>query len=596
MRLLCLAALLACVPPQSDPAAPPAKAPAKPVFFNTPEADAILSTLQVFPKDNPWNEDISERPLHPDSARMIEGIGKNLRFRWNQDMPFILVPPDQRRVPLEISGKEESDPGPYPIPDNAPLEGWPLSGVALEKLQREGEGDRHVIVVDPAGMKLYETFSTFRTAAGWKCDTAAVFDLKSNRLRPDTWTSADAAGLPIFAGVVRYDEVERGMVEHAMRVTFRKTRRAYVYPATHYASPHKDPLLPRMGERFRLRKDFDVSKFPPHVQAILKGLKKYGMICADNGIDWAISTAPDSRIQGLETLDHKALKGSDFEVIVPTGPEEGPRARPEPDVKDAAYGPYERNVLDLWKAPSATPTPLVIFIHGGGFLVGSKDYAKAALVNGLLRQGISVAAINYRYSSQAVFPAPFHDAARAVQFLRSKAREWNLDPARFGATGGSAGGGMSLWLGFHDDLADPKNTDPVLRQSTRLQAVFAVAAQCSYDPRWIREHIGGRAHEHGAIAKLYGLPPAEADSDRAHAVYDEAAAIRHLTRDDPPVSLTYEGPDPPTDKAGAGIHCSKFGEILKSQMDKLGIPCEMTIIQDPIDLQLAFFGSRLKPR
>jgi len=585
VSLAVLAVLLACAPPQ-----------ARPVLFNTPEADAALAALQIFPKDNPWNEDISERPVHPDSSRMIESIGKDLRFRWNRDMPFILIPPDQVRLHLDIGAKDESEPGPYPIPSEVPIEGWPLSGVPLDKLQCEGDGDRHAIMVDPVGMKLYELFATYRTAKGWKAESAAIFDLRSNRLRPDGWTSADAAGLPIFPGIVRYDECARGMVNHAMRVTFRRTRRAYVYPATHYASPHKDPLLPRMGERFRLRKDFDITRFPPHVQAILKGLKTYGMICADNGIDWAISTAPDTRIEGLETLDHKALKGSDFEVIIPSGPDEGPRARPEPDLKDLAYGPHERNVLDLWKAKSDAPTPLVVFIHGGGFLVGSKDYAKAALVNGCLRQGISVAAINYRYSSQAPFPAPFRDAARAVQFLRSRSREWNLDPARFAATGGSAGGGMSLWLALHDEMADPKSADPVLRQSTRLQAVFAVVAQCSYDPRWIREHIGGRAHEHAAIAKLYGLAPEEADSDRAHALYDEAAAIRHLTKDDPPVFLTYEGPDPPTDKAGAGIHSSRFGEILKSEMDKLGVPCEMTIIQDPIDLQLGFFARRLKSR
>jgi hypothetical protein len=242
-------------------------------------------------------------------------------------MPFILVPPDQPKRSIEIAARDESDPGPYPIPDAAPVEGWPLNGVPLEKLQREGEGDRHVIIVDPAAMKLYELFATYRTAAGWKADSAAIFDLRSNKLRPDGWTSADAAGLPIFPAVVRYSECARGQVEHAMRVTFRKTRRAYVYPATHYASPLKDPYLPRMGERFRLRKDFDISRFPPHVQAILKGLKKYGMICADNGIDWAISISPDSRIQGLETLDHKAVHGRDFEVVLPTGPEEAPRGR-----------------------------------------------------------------------------------------------------------------------------------------------------------------------------------------------------------------------------------------------------------------------------
>jgi len=264
--------------------------------------------------------------------------------------------------------------------------------------------------------------------------------------------------------------------------------------------------------------------------------------------------------------------------------------RPEPDVQDERYGRHERNVLDLWKARSDTPTPLVVFIHGGGFLVGHKEYVKPELIRRCRENGISVAAVNYRYSSQAPFPAPFHDSARAIQYLRSKAKEWNLDPSRIGATGGSAGGGMSLWLAFHDDLADPNHEDPVLRQSTRLQAVVAVAAQCSYDPRWIREQIGGKAHRHDAIAKLYGLPPEEADSEKAHRLYDEAAAIRHLTKDDPPIYLTYEGPDV------GGIHSSKFGEILKGEMDKLGIPCELKVGPDTIDSYVAFFVRQLKKR
>jgi hypothetical protein len=338
LAAVALCALAACAPPPEPPKeAPPVKRtqaeapkPAstpQPILFNTPEADAILSTLQVFPKDNPWNENISDRPVHPDSDKIVDAVGRTLRFRWNHDMSFIIVPPDQPKVPVHFEYKDESDPGPYPVPDNAPLEGWPVHGGPLDKLQREGQGDRHVIMVDPAAKKLYELFHTFRTDKGWKASSGAIFDLTSNSLRPDGWTSADAAGLPIFPAVVRYDEVARGEITHALRVTVRKTRRAYVYPATHYASRLKDPVLPRMGERLRLKKDFDISRFPPHVQTILKALKKYGMIVADNGIEWAISIAPDTRIQGLETLDHKAVKGGDFEVIVPTGPEEGPRAK-----------------------------------------------------------------------------------------------------------------------------------------------------------------------------------------------------------------------------------------------------------------------------
>ena len=151
------------------------------------------------------------------------------------------------------------------------------------------------------------------TDAGWEASNEATFDLRTGALRPERWTSSDAAGLPIFPAVVRYDECARGMVEHAMRFTVRRTRRGYVLPATHWASPSRDPSHPRMGERFRLRSGFDVSGFPPHVQAILKGLKKYGMFVADNGSDWYMSIAPDRRLSGLETL-HR-VKGSDFEVV-----------------------------------------------------------------------------------------------------------------------------------------------------------------------------------------------------------------------------------------------------------------------------------------
>jgi len=296
-----------------------------PVMFDTPEADRILEALQVFPADNPWNQDISTMPVHSDSARIIATIGPDKSLEYNLDMGFILVPPNQKRIPVKLLDyPTESDPGPYPVPDNAPIENWPLNwnedtkalpkpGQSLAQLQREGTGDRHIIVVDPVNGKLFEFWQARKTDEGWQASNCAIFDLKTGALRPERWTSADAAGLPIFPAVVRYDECQRGMVEHAMRFTVRKTRRAYILPATHWASRSLDPTLPRMGERFRLRKDFDISKFPVHVQAILKGLKKYGMFVADNGGDWRMSIAPDRRLEGLETL--RKLKGSDFEVV-----------------------------------------------------------------------------------------------------------------------------------------------------------------------------------------------------------------------------------------------------------------------------------------
>jgi hypothetical protein len=250
------------------------------------------------------------------SQKMIATIGTNKPLAYNLDMGFILVPPDQKRVPFTIKTyPDESDKGPFPLPDNAPIENWPLDGQPLEKIQRQGTGDRHMLVVDPANHTLYEFYHARRTGSGWTAAQSSIFDLRTNKLRPDGWTSTDAAGLPIFPAVVRYDELERGMVEHAIRFTIRNSRRAYVYPATHFASNKTDVNLPRMGERFRLRQDFDISGFSPHAQAILKGLKRHGMFVADNGGDWRISVAPDSRIKGLDDL--RRVRGKDFEVVQP---------------------------------------------------------------------------------------------------------------------------------------------------------------------------------------------------------------------------------------------------------------------------------------
>ncbi|QDU93027.1 hypothetical protein [Lignipirellula cremea] len=298
----------------------------KPVFFATPEADAILSALEVFPADNAINQTIEDWPLHPQSQAIVASIGADKPFRYNPDMGFLLVPPNQRRVAVDIvSYPEESDPGPYPAPDDLPIEGWPAGFQqsdqpmpTLREVQTDMQrfdGDRHAIVVDPVGGKLYEFYIMRREPKGWVAAQASIFDLKSNKLRPQGWTSSDAAGLPVFPLVVRYDELQRGMVEHAMRVTVRRSRKAYVHPATHYASSLTDENLPRMGERLRLRADFDIRPFSPPVQAILKGLKKYGMLVADNGIEWAISVTPDPRIPNLHD-ELRKVKGSDFEVVV----------------------------------------------------------------------------------------------------------------------------------------------------------------------------------------------------------------------------------------------------------------------------------------
>jgi len=295
--------------------------------FNTPAADDVLTALEVFPPNNPWNILVDEWPVHPRSKQIIATIGAEKPLRYNPDMGFVIVPPNQKKQQLlSIEYKDESDAGPFPIPENMFIEGWPANykrdmklKVTLDDVQRDTlklGGDRHAIVVDPVNRKLYEFFSTYKTDKGWKAAQASVFDLASNKLRPDGWTSADAAGLPIFPAIVRYDELKRGKIEHALRFTVRKSQRAYVYPATHFASRLTDKDLPRMGERFRLRKDFDTSKFSPEVKTILDALKTYGMFVADNGLEWAMSCAPDERIPVLHE-ELRKVKGSDFEVVTP---------------------------------------------------------------------------------------------------------------------------------------------------------------------------------------------------------------------------------------------------------------------------------------
>jgi acetyl esterase len=274
--------------------------------------------------------------------------------------------------------------------------------------------------------------------------------------------------------------------------------------------------------------------------------------------------------------------------------------KPKPDLADVKYGPHERNVLDLWKAKADGPTPLVVFIHGGGFHAGSKEALAPSLLDGLLAKGVSVMAINYRLSPEVAFPAHYRDSARAIQFARTKAKEWNLDPKRVGATGGSAGAGTSLWLGFHDDLADPKSDDPVLRESTRLTCMAVMGAQSSYDPRVIKEWVGEPAAKHPALQGFYGLKADELDSPKAHKLYEDASPITHLTKDDPPVYAFYNEPRqiPEGAKDGTGIHHVNFGLKLKEKMDKLGIECVVRHQDEkanPLTETVEFFVKHLKP-
>jgi hypothetical protein len=275
-----------------------------------------LRGFQVFPPDNPWNEDISARPVDALSGRILQTIGLDKPLHPDfgttyqgkpSGIPYVVVRGTQPRVPVKFDYPDESDPGPYPIPPDAPIEGG-----------ADSRGDRHILVIDRDSRRLYELFASRRArdGNGWEAGSGAIFDLNSNRLRPLGWTSADAAGLPIFPGLVRHDEVAtQGAVRHAFRFTVRRSRRAYVHPARHFASKATDVALPPMGMRVRLKASYDTQKYPPQARVILEALKSHGMILADNGGDWFLSGAPDPKWDDEDLATLKRVKVRDFEVV-----------------------------------------------------------------------------------------------------------------------------------------------------------------------------------------------------------------------------------------------------------------------------------------
>ena len=278
--------------------------------------NADLHGRRPFPDDNPWNTPVDGMPVDPNSDALIASIGLTSGlhpdFGANYSggpfgIPYVVVSGGTPGVQVAFNYADESDPGPYPIPPDAPIEGGAASG-----------GDRHVLVVDRDHWKLYELYAAYPVpfTQNWTAGSGAIFDLGSNALRPGGWTSADAAGLPIFPGLARYDEVVgQGVIRHALRFTVQRTRRAYVYPARHFASSDTSPNLPPMGMRVRLKASFDISGFPPSARVILQALKTYGMMVADNGGDWFISGAPDARWNDAELNTLKQVAGSNFEVV-----------------------------------------------------------------------------------------------------------------------------------------------------------------------------------------------------------------------------------------------------------------------------------------
>ena len=318
----------------------------QPVLFNTPEADAILSAMQIFPVTHPWNEDISRRPVLANSDAMIAQITSDLSssrrtLRLFYEMNFVLVPDNQAVVPVEfVDYPEESDPSPYPLPWTMPIETWPreTGDLTLQQWQLDAQddgGDRHAIVVQPAAGFLWEMWQAKLIDAdpsailNWQASNGAKFNLNSNALRPAGWTSGDAAGLAMFPALVRYDECRRGMVEHAMRLVVKRTRVGPIYPATHQASVGNltSANIPAMGQRLRLKASFNIpATWTFYEQAVARGLKKYGAMVADNGNFFSISVTPDDRYPSDAFAHLSTLSISNFEVIQTTGPDEGPRS------------------------------------------------------------------------------------------------------------------------------------------------------------------------------------------------------------------------------------------------------------------------------
>jgi hypothetical protein len=290
------------------------------------------TSCPMFPADSHWHADVRGLPARANSTAMVGQVGTTAALKadfgsglWDGGpigIPYVVVPADQPRVTVRFEWEDESDPGPYPVPSDAPIEGGPGS-----------DGDRHVIVVDEGACRLYEMYSAYPDDDGsWDAASGAVWDLRSHALRPTPWTSADAAGLPILPGLVRYDEVAAGRVDHAIRMTVPVSRTSYVWPARHQAGSTSNVNAPAMGQRFRLKESVREESFPASVRPIIVALKTYGAITADNGSAWFMSGVPDPRWDNDALHSLRAIKGSDFEAIdassLMVSPDSGQARRP----------------------------------------------------------------------------------------------------------------------------------------------------------------------------------------------------------------------------------------------------------------------------
>jgi hypothetical protein len=266
----------------------------------------------ILPAEDPLNQEIADAPVNPNSANYVASIGLSAHLHPDfgtepgYGIPYTVVGPEQPKVPIKFTKyRAESNPGPYPVPANAPIEGG----------GKNGHGDKHVLVVQEGSCVLYEMYKAHRKGADWTAFNGAVFNLRSDALRPEGWTSADAAGLPIFPLLARYPEVASGLIDHALRVTVPETQNGYIHPATHFASSSSNPNLPPMGLRLRLKASYSLAGFSGESLVILEALKRYGLIVADNGSPWFITGAPNPGWNDENLEEIKQVPGSEFEAV-----------------------------------------------------------------------------------------------------------------------------------------------------------------------------------------------------------------------------------------------------------------------------------------
>ena len=351
----------------------------------------------VFPADNIWNTRIDQLPGHPSSSTWVATIGPSAGVHadfgaglWNGGpigIPFVTVPGTQTKYMASFTYQSESDPGPYAVPLNAPIEGGSAS-----------TGDRHAIAIDADNCILYELYDAFPQTNSWQAGSGAIFPLLSDALRPATWTSADAAGLPIFPGLVRYDEILAGEIRHAIRFTVPHTQKAYVWPARHYASSLTSNQYPPMGARFRLKSSFDISKFSPTNQIILRALQRYGMMLADNGSAWYISGVPDDRWDNNDLHALGGILGSNFEAV---------------DVSPLMVNPNSGQAQQTSVFASVTPASASVNVNQtkqfSSTVTGNSDPSVVWDVNGAVGGNATIGfidSINGLYTAPTAVPTP----------------------------------------------------------------------------------------------------------------------------------------------------------------------------------------------